>query len=211
MEALKPFHDHLRDLKSQARKLAETGLALDQLFTEEETRLRREDEVAILQGIHRSVAEQLQGLRRAEASASREHSQMRATFSLAELVATAIVSRGNWDSAIRDQLPRKATDSTEPFGMVMICVGPKGLPDDAKAVSVSRLARDSKRHEAEIIDQLGKAGYLLFSGEAFSGLVGKLIGDIHEGKLHLPVSREKLLEILESNRPKSTINVVRGA
>jgi len=47
-------------------------------------------------------------------------------------------------------------------------IGPRGLPDDVKAVSVSQSARDSNRPEPEIVKKLQENGYLLLSEEAFS-------------------------------------------
>lgn len=51
-------------------------------------------------------------------------------------------------------------------------------------------------------------GCLLFREEAFSLLIDRLIGAVHEGKLHLPVSRDKLIEITELGKPKSGIKVI---
>ncbi len=48
MESLKSFHDRLKNLQSQGKKLIEARLALNTQFAEEETLLKREDEVSIL-------------------------------------------------------------------------------------------------------------------------------------------------------------------
>ena len=90
----------------------------------------------------------------------------------------------------------------------MVCIGPKGLPDDAKAVSVSQLARDSNRTEPEIVKGLRENGYLVFTEETFSYLIDRLVADVREGKLCLPISREKLADISGLNKPKSTIKIV---
>jgi hypothetical protein len=208
MGSLKSFHDRLKNLHSESKKLIEARIALNTLFAEEETRLEREDEVLILQGVRRSIAEQLQRLKHGEASGSCGHSQASAVLFMAELAATAIVSQGNRASAIKDYLLRKANDKKEPFGLVMVCIGPKGLPDDARVVSMSELARKSHRPEPEIINKLQYDGYLLFNEEAFSILVDRLIVGVREGKLHLPVPREKLAEIVGLNKPKSIIKIV---
>jgi hypothetical protein len=90
----------------------------------------------------------------------------------------------------------------------MVCIGPKGLPDDVRGVSISQLARESGRLESQIINKLREDDYLLFSKEVFSLLIDGLIGAIREGKLHLPVSRDKLAEIAGLSRPKPTIRVI---
>jgi hypothetical protein len=90
----------------------------------------------------------------------------------------------------------------------MICIGPKGLPDDVRAVSISQSARDSNRLEPEIVNRLQENGNLLFSEQVFSSLIDRLIAYIRQGKLCLPVSREKLAEIAGLNKPKSRIKIV---
>jgi len=51
-------------------------------------------------------------------------------------------------------------------------------------------------------------GYLLFSKEVFTVLIDKLVGDVREGRLHLPVSRDRLAEIAGLNKPKLRIKVI---
>jgi hypothetical protein len=207
MESLKSFHDHLKNLQPQAKKLIETGLALNALFAGEETRLKREDEASSLRAACRAIVERLQRLKAIEASASCGHSQANLMLSLTELVLTAMVSKGNRLSAIADYLLQAPTDK-QPFGLVMACIGPRGLPDDVEVVSVSQLARESNRPQPEIMNKLQDDGYLLFSEEAFSLLIDRLVGDVREGKLHLPVSREKLSEITGLNKLKLRAKVI---
>jgi hypothetical protein len=52
MESMKLFHDHLENLQSQAKKLTESGLALNSIFDQEETRLKREDEASSLRAVY---------------------------------------------------------------------------------------------------------------------------------------------------------------
>ena len=111
-------------------------------------------------------------------------------------------------SAITDYLRHGPEDRHRPFGKVMVRVGPKGLPDDAKAISISHLARDSNRLEPEVVNGLQGNGYLLFSEEVFSSLIDKLVADVRQGKLRLPVPREKLADIAGFNKPKSGIKIV---
>jgi hypothetical protein len=69
------------------------------------------------------------------------------------------------------------------------------MPEDVQVVSISRLARASKREESEVINELQGRGCLLFSEKAFSLFIDKLAPDVQEGRLDLPVFREKLMEI----------------
>ena len=209
MEGLKSFHEHLRNLRSQAEKLIDAGPALNALFAEEEIRLKQEDEASKLTAAHGTIVEKLKELRGIEASASLAHSEANAALFPVGLALTALFSRNDTRSAIMDYLRRPSGDRQRPFGRVMVCVGPKGLPDDAKAISISQLARDSSRPEAEIVNRLQEDGYLVFSEEAYSSLTDKLVTDVRQGKLCLPISKEKLAEIVGLNRPKSRIKIVR--
>lgn len=205
---MKSFHDYLGNLQSQAKKLTESGPALNSIFAQEENRLKREDEASSLRAVYRAVEEQLQRLERTEASVELGHSQANLILSLGGLAVAAMVSKSNRLSAMRDYLLREPRDRQQPFGLVMVCIGPKGLPDDVRGVSISQLARESNRLESQIINKLREDGYLLFSQEAFSALIDKLTGDVREGRLSLPIPRDKLAEIAGLNKSKPRIKVI---
>jgi len=209
MENLNQFHSQLKNLQSQAKKLTESGLALNSLFDQEEIRLRREDEASSLRALYRTIVEQLDRMKYSESSACYGDTKANLTFSLTGLAAKIIVATTKnqraWNvvNNIFDTEGHK-----KPFGTVMVCVGPKGLPDDATVISISQSARKSNRSEPEIMNKLQDDGYLLFSKEVFSLLIDGLIGDVREGKLHLPVSRDRLAEIAGLNKPKPRIRVI---
>jgi len=208
MEGLKSLHDRLKNLQSEGKKLTEAMVALNALFVEEEIRQKREDEASILVAVHSAIVEQLQELKRIETSASLGHGQGNLAVFLIRLASAGIFLKNSLPSATTDYLLRGPDDRHHPFGTVMVCVGPKGLPDDAKAVSISQSARDSNRLEPEIVSSLRKNGYLLFREETFSYLVDKLVADVRQGRLCLPVSREKLAEIMGLDKPESRIKIV---
>jgi hypothetical protein len=208
MEGLESFHDRLKDLQPQGKRLMETMVAMNALFVEEEARQKREDEVSILMAVHSTIVEQLQELKRIETAASLGHSQGNIVLLPIRLASAGIFLKNSLPSATTDYLLRGSDDKHRPFGTVMVCVGPKGLPDDAKAVSISQSARDSNRLESEIVKGLRENGYLLLGEQTFSYLIDKLVADVRQGKLCLPVSREKLAEIAGLNRQKSRIKIV---
>jgi hypothetical protein len=208
MEGLRSFYEHLTDMRSQTEKLIDARLGLNALFAEEGTRLQREDEASSLGAIYSTIAKRLKELKAVEDSARCDDSRTNAMSYLAGLVGEAIASKGNRASAVQDYLVRKRAESKRPFGLVMVRIGPRGLPVDAEAVSISRLARDSNRSEPEIVNGLPGEGYLLFTEEAFSLLVDGIVVGIREGKLHLPLSRDRLAQIMGLNRPKSSIKIV---
>jgi len=209
MESMKSFHDHLENSQSQAKKLTETELALNALFAGEETRLEWEDEASSLKALYRTIVEQLDRMKYSESSACYGDTKANLAFSVTGLAAKIIVATTKnqraWNvvNNIFDTEGHK-----KPFGTVMVCAGPKGLPDDATVISISQSARESNRSEPEIMNKLQDDGYLLFSKKVFSLLIDRLVGDVREGKLHLPVSRDRLAEIAGLNKPKPRIKVI---
>ena len=201
MGSLRSFHDHLGNLQHQARKLTSAGLSLTPLFAEEAKRLSREDEASRLRVLYRAVVAHLGRVKRDEGSESYAQSQINlevSVIALAMSAGRAIISKNNRLSRISDSL-KSAGIKKFPFGNVLVCVGPKGLPDDVGVVSISRLARESNRDESEVINELKKRGCLLFSKETFSLLIDKLVDDVREGRLRLPISGEKLSDIKTSS------------
>jgi len=204
MESLKSYHNRLQSLQHQAERLTATGLSLITLFAEEANRLSREDEASRLRALHRAVVEQLERVKCSESSASYAHSQVNQTASLTALgmsAGIAIVSKNNRLSNVSNFL-KSVSIKKLPFGNVLVGIGTNGLPEDVEVISISRLARESKRLEPDVINELQKRGYLLFSKEALSLLNDKLVADIREERLHLPISREKLSEIRASGEWK---------
>jgi len=207
MDNLKPLHSQLEGLQSKTKNLTKTSIALNTLFTREKTRIKWKDEASNLRAVYRAIVEQFQRLKEVEASASLGHSQAKLMLFPIGLVVTAMIAKENRLSAMEDYLLKAKADK-QPFGMVMVRIGPKGLPDDVEVVSISQLARESHRPQPEIMNELQDDGYLLFTEETFSLLIDRLIADVCEGKLRLPVSRDKLAEITGLNKPKPRIRVI---
>jgi hypothetical protein len=209
MGNLKLFLSHLEDLQSKTKNLTETGLALNALFAEEETRLKWENEASRLRAVYRTIVEQLERIKRSESSARHRDTGVNLIFSLIGLAATIIVAATTKNQRAWN-IVNNVFDTEghkKPFGTVMVCVGQKGLPDNAHVVSISQLARESNRPQTEIMNKLQDDGYLLFSEEAFSLLIDKLIGNVREGKLRLPLSREKLVEITGLNKQELGVKI----
>ena len=202
MESLRSFHDHLGNLQHQARKLTSAGLSLTPLFAEEAKRLSREDEASRLRVLYRAVVAHLDRVKRDEGSASYAHSQVKLMTSLGGLIVGTAIKMTSKDKrllAFSDHLLKNLGGKRPPFGMVLVCIGSKGLPDDVGVVSISRLARESNREESEVINELRERDCLLFSEKAFSILIDKLINNVQEGHLLLPISTEKLSQIKPSS------------
>ena len=207
MENLIFFNDHLENLRHQASKLTSTGISLSTLFTKAAEQLSKEDEASRLRTLYSAIIEQLRQVKQDESSASYAQSQINLKTSVIKLAVgagRAMVSRNNWLSTISDSL--KSIDIKKlPFGNVLVCIGPKGLPDDVGVVSISRLARESNWEESDVTNELQKRGCMLLSEKAFSLLIERLIDSVLEGRLILPISTEKLCEIRTTSflKPKA--------
>lgn len=205
MEDLRGHDMHLNKLQHQARTLTSVGLSLVSLFAQEASWLSREDEASRLRVLHYVILEQLDGAKRSEDAASDGHSKASLVFSLGGLAAGLLikkVSKNERLSALSGHLLNSLVDEQSPFGTVLVCIGPKGLPDDAAVVSISRLARESDRQESEVTNELKEWGFLLLSKEEFSLIIDKLVVDVREGRLRLPISRDKLPEVKTSGQLK---------
>jgi hypothetical protein len=109
-----------------------------------------------------------------------------------------MVSKNKQLRTISGHLLKNLGNKKSPFGTVLVCIGPGGLPDDARVVSVSQLARELNRQESEVINALQERGYLLFDEREFSLLIDRLMAEALEGRLHMPVPKEKLTEVIAS-------------
>ncbi len=207
MEDLVSFHAYLKNLGHQAGILAEAAVSLSKSFQAEADRLTREDGVQRLKSIHADVVEELQQAELRESSASRRYAKTNLRFSITGTIAKVIVAAITEDKLVRNNVNQafdRHAGKKLPYGMVMVCVGPKGMPDDVRVVSMSRLARESNRPERQVVGDLEGQGSLLFSEKAFSLLIEKLIGDVREGRLALPISTEKLSQM----KPLSSVKPV---
>jgi hypothetical protein len=203
MEGIKTHHTNLKALHSQARRLTSSALSLVAIFAREVNRLSRRDEASRLKAVCSLIKQQLEQVQRSEDAASYGHSQANMAVSLGGLAVGGLIkmaSRNEQLSAFADSLLDGLGKKQSPFGLVLIRIGPKGLPDDVEVVSISRLARESNRDEFEVINQLREGGYLMLGEKVFSPLIDGLIEDVREGRLCLPVSREKLMEFMSSNK-----------
>lgn len=195
MEGIESFHTYLKSLSHQAGMLAEAVVALSESFEAEAARLTREDGVRNLKAIHAAVVAELERSRQMEDAASNNNRRAILPFEFVGLAAKIIVAATIENRRARNfvnQVFDTSAGKKLPYGTVMACVGPKGLPDDVRVVSISGLARESNQQESAITEKLQKGGCLLFSQDTFSCLIDKLVIDVREGRLHLPIPIETL-------------------
>ena len=203
MESLTHYSAILKNLRQQVEELTSAGLSLANLFKKEATLLNRMDEVSRLNTLQTDIRQQFDLAKWNEDSASYSQSQADLTSSLIRLAVGGtikMVSKNRKLSSFSDVLLTGATDKQRPFGTVLVCIGLKGLPDDVRVVCISKLARESNSPESEVIKKIQERGCLLFDEKVFSLLIDRLVDDVREGWLHLPVSRETLSQVILSSK-----------
>jgi len=195
MEGMKLRETNLNDLHDKARALASSARSLADLFDKEAARQNRMEMESRLRDLHSRIVGQLHMVKTTEDTLECSYNQPAITW-LTQLAVGSFIGIVFQNkkplSAIGDQLLKMPAGSQQPFGLVLVSVGPVGVPEGVQVVSVSRLARDSNRAEAEVASELKKQGHLLLSEEEFSLLIDKLIEGVQEGRLTLPISAKKL-------------------
>ena len=176
MESLTSHSACLRNLLCHAMDLTSDSLLLANLFAEESSRLHREDKASHLKALYSSIRKQMDGVKRLESAARHGHSKAKLIISVGGLAVGGIIKMTSKDKgllAFSNHLLRNLGGNEPPFGTVLVHIGPKGLPDDVGAISISELARESNRAESEVISKLRERGHLLLSEEAFSRLINR--------------------------------------
>ena len=194
MEGIESICARLSDLKLRARELTSASVSLVTLLNEQADHLNREIEALKLEEVHSAITQELNRVKLCEDSMSREHSRTNFILSVTNLAMGAIkAASGNLNKkdVAAYLLSNKAVEQVT-FGNALICVGPKGLPDDVRVVCISKLARDKRRHESRIVGDLRQHGCLLFREEEFSLLISRVTDGIKEGRLNLPIPKDKL-------------------
>jgi hypothetical protein len=198
MEDLTSYITEVNNIQHQAKQLTSICLSFNVLFVEEAIRLDCHDQIMLLRELSSSISQQMNEVKRTENASSYGESKANMTMSLFQFAAGGILKMTSSSKplqALADDLLTKPLYEKRPFGNVLVRVGPKGVPDDVGVISVSRLARESHRNEAQVIEEMRSQGYLLLTEEAFSLLITNLMGGIEKGDMALPVVGNKLAEL----------------
>ena len=194
MASLDSVRTDLKNIHDQAQMLTAAVISLNNAFEAESIRLIRQEAVHRLKMMRTTITGDLERIRNSESTAKYGQTKADAVFSLTggaiKLLTGALTDNQRTRNFVNNVFSTD-THNTPTFGTVMVCVGPKGLPGDVRAISVSELARKSNRLEAEIIRELRKQGVLILSEETFCSLIDQLTKGVLEGNLVLPVPTVK--------------------
>lgn len=193
----------MEDLRKKATKLTSAIESLSILLEQEADRLKRKDEAARLKLLRSAILQQAEWDRNGEMAASSGYNFGKLVSSVILKGAGLLIAETSEDEKLRAaarSLLAEPVGEKRTFGTVLVRIDAKGLPDGVDVVSISRLGRESHQKEPEVISGLEKHGYLLLSEEDFSRLIDKLVKEILEGQLTLPVNT-KTLSQMQTSRP----------
>jgi hypothetical protein len=181
-------NDSVKDLLARAGALASAADSLATLFEKEGIRLKRGDQLARLRKLHAFIVSEIEQHEYEERQVVRRHSEREYDRRRAKTVIGAIgdISNADWLKKLSQNMAKPIPGGAPVSGTVMIRIGPGGVPDDVHVVSISSLARESKRSESDVIVALQKAKNQLQTENEFTGLMSWLAQEILEGRQSLP-------------------------
>ena len=198
-----------QDLKDRAQELITACRTLNSMFADGAVRLRREAEVKRLQEMTTRIRLHLQEAKLSEDGARAASQKADALGGIARSIVKGIGSAKGEHArvdAFEKTIAARQSSRQHCFGMIVVCVGKGGLPDDVHVVSVSEIARAQNRSESAIVLKIQESGVLLFTADKFMQLVEGVARDICEGKLRLPILPEQLaVRLVPAKKPSLSV------
>jgi len=168
-------------------------------FAECNIQLIRRDQVARLGILKSRIMEEVENLKGIESAA-----QMGATggafwggvaaFTIGSLFAAAKGRQDVYNIGL--QIASSVLSREVPFGTVLITIDGQGIPNGVKAVSTSRLARESNKTEPEVETSLKHDGFLLMTPEVFAKFLEKVENEILDESVCLPLAGSEVIKQL---------------
>jgi hypothetical protein len=189
LERLDALHADVLEQEAALGGLAE-ALAL------EAERLHRRDQVRRLSALRAMVQDKVSLLQEAEAEAHLRFSEGKLLdgvfqFAIGGLTA-ALRQAHEHPLSTAARRAKEALSQSALFGRVVVLVGPGGVPDGVAVVSLSALAREARRAEAEAEEALRRKGFLVLTPQAFTKGLDLLVQGVLGGVVALPVPADRL-------------------
>ena len=189
MESMTGCISKIAELQYRLTQNKDVIITLQEIMAEKAQYQSRYDQVQCLDTLKGRVEREVHNMRRMETAASNgfEKATLLAgavEYTVAGLIAWLVHSNEHPLSVGA----RWATswEEDKPFGTIVVAIGPEGLPDDVKVISVSQLARDQDKEESEVAASL-ESSYHVMSVESFFGTLEELRAKVLEGLLSLPM------------------------
>lgn len=190
MDRMTSYHQLLEVLHLRAREQQDALTVLREVLIREAAHVRRQDQARYLRDLKAQVMQKVQQARWTETYEGHNSPKPSLVGELAKLVLTVgatVASKPNplseWMIQLASYKPQRAT----PYGTVWVMLRPDDPNSEVSVVSVSRMARESGRSEAQIQAILEARGYLLMAPESFSKAMDGLQDMILKGTITLPM------------------------
>jgi hypothetical protein len=197
MESMTGCRQHLEALRRRVRTQVKALGGLKGAFAKEAERLCRHDQAQRLRELRSQIMREVQHVQRMESDAANAFEMGTFITGLIKFsvgaFGAAAAGRPEDPLWVGTQLARDDFERSEPYGTVLVAVGPGGIPDEVDVVPVSRWARKSGRSEAEIEAALKAKGYRVMAPQRFSTVMEELEDRVLRGIVALPVAAAELL------------------
>ena len=195
MESLTAYVQLLQTLRQRLVEQAEALTALKGVLALEAEHLRRHDQAVCLHDLGSRVMQEVEGTQQTESDAASSFKERRLIGGVMKFTLGALgaaVAGRQAPLSVGAQLASTEFERKQPYGTLLVAVGPGGIPDEVHVVAVSRLARESRKTEAEIEAALQAGGCLLVAPHSFFRVMEQLENAAARGVLTLPVPRDSL-------------------
>ena len=190
MEPMTGYRQRIERLRCEVRALADALGVLDKAFAQEAEHLRRQDQAQCLDDLRARLTQEIAEIQRAESAASCSFTEGRLISGLATGIGASLGSllrpTREHPLAIGARYAADKWRKSAPFKTVAVAVGPKGIPDDVRTVSLSGVARETGRTESEVRAALEDRGYRIMMLGDFLRLLTELKGKVLGGTASLP-------------------------
>lgn len=176
---------------------------LNALLKETAYQTLQHDQIEALDTLKRRVADEARDLMESESSTAYAATKVSLATGVGGLVFGSLAASlsGHKDPvSIGLKVSRQMLERKTPSGNIVVSVG--GEPARVRAISISELARDSRRSEAEASAPLRKQGYLLISVQQFNQVTDVLKTQVTSGTIELPLNIEA--QIIKVSKDKWT-------
>ena len=186
----------LEELRCRARAQVNALGVLEKAFAQEAEHLCRHDQAQHLDDLGARVAQEVAGMQAMEAAASYSFTKETLISGLTKFAVGTLLAatRGTQEHPLSIGAKLAADDfaRTEPFGTVLVALGPASAPDEVSVISLSRFARELGRSESEIRARIEGRGYRLMTPVSFFRALDRLKEHVLKG-VPLPVANDSLL------------------
>jgi len=190
MESVMAYHQKIGELRCRVKALQEAVGTLDKGFAQEAERLCRYDQACCLDTLKARVTQEIQYEQFIESSASLGYTEGKFISGLIKFAGGAAIAAASHSKEhpllVGAKLAGDEFSRTKAFKTVAVAVGPKGIPEDVRTVSLSRVARETGRTESEVRAALEGRGYRIMMPGDFLRSLGELREKVLGGTASLP-------------------------